>query len=62
MVIGAFWLNPAVFLPGSSTAAIGPACLVFMALVVWLLMRPIRLEITETEVRDPLDSICAETV
>jgi hypothetical protein len=29
----------------------GPACLVFMALMVWLLMRPIRLEITETEVR-----------
>jgi hypothetical protein len=23
-------------------------CLVFMALLVWLLMRPIRLEITET--------------
>ena len=51
VVIGAFCLIPAVFLLGSPTAAIGPACFVVLALMVWLLMRPIRLEITETEVR-----------
>jgi hypothetical protein len=51
VVIGAFCLIPAVFLLGSPTAAIGPASLVVLALMVWLLMRPIRLEITETEVR-----------
>jgi hypothetical protein len=49
--IGGFCLMPAVFLLGSPTAAIGPALLVVVALMVWLLMRPIRLEITETEVR-----------
>ena len=49
--IGGFCLIPAVFLLGSPTAAIGPALLVVVALMVWLLMRPIRLEITETEVR-----------
>jgi hypothetical protein len=48
---GSFCLIPAVFLLGSPIAAIGLACLVFMALLVWLLMRPIRLEITGTEVR-----------
>ena len=51
VAISAFCLIPAVFLLGPPTAAIGPPCLVFMALLVWLLMRPIRLEITETEVR-----------
>jgi uncharacterized membrane protein len=51
VAISAFCLIPAVFLLGSPTAAIGLACLVFMALLVWLLMRPIRLEITGTEVR-----------
>lgn len=49
--ISGFCLIPAVFLLGSPTAAIGPACLVATAVMVWLLMRPIRLEITETEVR-----------
>src|ERR1700684_2940289 len=51
VVIGAFCLIPAVFLLGSPTAAIGPVILLVAALMVWLLMRPIRLEITETEVR-----------
>ena len=46
--IGGFCLILAVFLLGSPTAAIGPALLVVVALMVWLLMRPIRLEITET--------------
>jgi hypothetical protein len=51
VVIGAFCLIPAVFLLGSPTAAIGPVSFAIAALMVWLLMRPIRLEITETEVR-----------
>jgi hypothetical protein len=50
-LIGAFCLIPALFLLSSPAAAIGPACLAISALMVWLLMRPIRLEITETEVR-----------
>jgi hypothetical protein len=49
--IGGFCLIPAVFLLGSPIAVIGPASLVALALMVWLLMWPIRLEITETEVR-----------
>ena len=47
VAISGFCLIPVVFLLGSPTTAMGPACLVFMALMVWLLMRPIRLEITE---------------
>jgi hypothetical protein len=49
--IGGCCLIPALFLLSSPAAAIGPACLAVSALIVWLLMRPIRLEITETEVR-----------
>ena len=49
--IGGCCLIPALFLLNSPAAAIGPACLAISALIVWLLMRPIRLEITETEVR-----------
>jgi hypothetical protein len=49
--IGGSCLIPAGFLLGSPTAAIGPVILLVAALMVWLLMRPIRLEITETEVR-----------
>jgi hypothetical protein len=51
VLIGGFCLIPALFLLSSPAAAIGPSCLAIMALMVWLLMRPIRLEITETEVR-----------
>jgi hypothetical protein len=40
VAISVFCLIPAVFLLGSPTAAIGPACLVAMALMFWLLMRP----------------------
>jgi hypothetical protein len=51
VLIGGFCLIPALFLLSSPAAAIGPSCLALSSLIVWLLMRPVRLEITETEVR-----------
>ena len=51
VAIGGFCLSPLVFRLGTFSEITGLACLVFMALLFWLLMRPIRLEITETEVR-----------
>jgi hypothetical protein len=51
VAIGGFCLSPLVFRLDTFSELMGLACLVFMALLFWLLMRPIRLEITETEVR-----------
>jgi hypothetical protein len=51
MVIGGFCIIPAVFVWGSPTAIIGPVSLAVAALVSWLVWLPVRLEITETEVR-----------
>lgn len=51
VVISAFCLIPTVSLWGSPVAFIGPAGLVVLALMSWLLWRPVRLEIAETEVR-----------
>lgn len=51
VVIGGFCLSPVVFQAGTSPELMGLGALAFMTVLAWLLMRPIRLEITETEVR-----------
>jgi hypothetical protein len=51
VVIGGFCLSPVVFQAGASPELMGLGALAFMTVLAWLLMRPIRLEITETEVR-----------
>jgi hypothetical protein len=51
VAFGALCLAPVVFQMGAFPEFMGLGCLVFIAVLFWLLMRPVRLEITETEVR-----------
>jgi hypothetical protein len=51
VAIGGFCLAPVVFQMGTFSELMGLGVLAAMALMFWLGMRPIRLEITETEVR-----------
>lgn len=51
VAIGAFCLIPAAFEAGHPIALMGPSVLVALGLMFWLMMRPIRLEISEAEVR-----------
>jgi hypothetical protein len=51
VLIGGSCLSPLVFQLGAFPELMGLGTLAFMTGLAWLLMRPIRLEITETEVR-----------
>ena len=51
VLIGGFCLSPVVFQAGAFPELMGLGVLAASAVLVWLGMRPARLEITETEVR-----------
>ena len=51
VAVAAFCLIPAAIPPYDLASLLGPAALVGLALMVWLFTRPMRLEITETQVR-----------
>jgi hypothetical protein len=51
VVIGGFCLSPVVFQAGAFPELMGLGVLAAMTVLLWLGMRPARLEITETEVR-----------